>query len=186
VFSIIKSESVAGAASSRSNNCVVTMITGLIILGLIIDLGGAPNGERLGFRVRIWCTEISRPYSISSSTGNNRAHSTGSGSFQMSTRTAFLVGYRSSSRLHSRSKEWSSSQCMLRKCWFRSRPHPSSSAASETESPRRNIAKAVRRVFYRILVFYVLGILITGMIVPSDDPDLLKGRARCSSRCRVP
>lgn len=29
------------------------------------------------------------------------------------------------------------------------------SAASETESPRRNIAKAVRRVFYRILVFYV-------------------------------
>lgn len=29
------------------------------------------------------------------------------------------------------------------------------SAASETESPRRNVAKAVRRVFYRILVFYV-------------------------------
>jgi amino acid transporter len=33
-----------------------------------------------------------------------------------------------------------------------------SSAASETESPRRNIAKAVRRVFYRILVFYVRSI----------------------------
>ena len=29
------------------------------------------------------------------------------------------------------------------------------SAASETESPRRNIAKAVRRVFYRICIFYV-------------------------------
>ena len=29
------------------------------------------------------------------------------------------------------------------------------SAASETESPRRNIAKAVTRVFYRIVVFYV-------------------------------
>jgi amino acid permease len=29
------------------------------------------------------------------------------------------------------------------------------SAASETENPRRNIAKAVRRVFYRIVVFYV-------------------------------
>ncbi len=29
------------------------------------------------------------------------------------------------------------------------------SAASETISPRRNIAKAVSRVFWRILVFYV-------------------------------
>ena len=30
-----------------------------------------------------------------------------------------------------------------------------SSAASETESPFRNIAKAVRRVFSHILIFYV-------------------------------
>ncbi|OBZ74157.1 Arginine permease [Grifola frondosa] len=46
-------------------------------------------------------------------------------------------------------------------------------AASETESPRRNIAKAVRRVFWRILLFYLLGILITGMVVPYNDPNLL-------------
>ncbi|KAG9224168.1 hypothetical protein CCMSSC00406_0006836 [Pleurotus cornucopiae] len=49
------------------------------------------------------------------------------------------------------------------------------SAASETENPRRNIAKAVRRVFYRIILFYVLGILIIGMCVSSDDPALLQG-----------
>lgn len=66
------------------------------------------------------------------------------------------------------------------------------SAASETENPRRNIAKAVRRVFFRILVFYVslyfgwndagpdggcaqiLGIFITGLIVPYNDPNLLQ------------
>jgi amino acid transporter len=30
-------------------------------------------------------------------------------------------------------------------------------------------------VFWRILVFYVLGILITGMLVPYNDPDLLNG-----------
>lgn len=47
-------------------------------------------------------------------------------------------------------------------------------AASETESPRRNIAKAVKRVFWRILIFYVLGVLITGMLVPYNDPNLLK------------
>ena len=49
----------------------------------------------------------------------------------------------------------------------------SCSAASETENPRRNISKAVGRVFWRITIFYVLGILITGMLVPYDDPDLL-------------
>ena len=48
------------------------------------------------------------------------------------------------------------------------------SAASETENPRRNIAKAVRRVFYRIVVFYILGILVTGMIVPYNSPALLQ------------
>ncbi|KAH9851886.1 general amino acid permease 1 [Lenzites betulinus] len=47
-------------------------------------------------------------------------------------------------------------------------------AASETESPRRNIAKAIRRVFWRILLFYMLGVLITGMLVPFNDPDLLQ------------
>ena len=37
------------------------MITGLILVGLIIDLGGAPNHERLGFQVQSpvfhldWC-----------------------------------------------------------------------------------------------------------------------------------
>ncbi|KAJ7281975.1 general amino acid permease 1 [Mycena rebaudengoi] len=46
-------------------------------------------------------------------------------------------------------------------------------AASETESPRRNIAKAVHRVFYRILVFYILGILLIGMLVPYDNAELL-------------
>jgi amino acid transporter len=46
-------------------------------------------------------------------------------------------------------------------------------AASETKHPRRNIAKAVRKVFYRILVFYMLGVLVTGMLVPYDDPQLL-------------
>jgi len=47
-------------------------------------------------------------------------------------------------------------------------------AASETESPRRNITKAIRRVFYRILVFYILAIFVVGLLVPYNDPKLLK------------
>ena len=46
-------------------------------------------------------------------------------------------------------------------------------AAGEAEDPRRNIPKAVKRVFWRILFFYVLGTLAIGVIVPSNDPKLL-------------
>ena len=46
-------------------------------------------------------------------------------------------------------------------------------AAGETENPRINIPKAVRRVFWRILIFYVLAILLVGMCVSSKDPRLL-------------
>ena len=31
--------------------CIVTLITGLILCGLIIDLGGGPDHKRLGFTV---------------------------------------------------------------------------------------------------------------------------------------
>ena len=46
-------------------------------------------------------------------------------------------------------------------------------AAGETENPRRNIPKAVRRVFWRIAIFYVLSIFLVSMCVSSKDPRLL-------------
>jgi amino acid transporter len=48
-------------------------------------------------------------------------------------------------------------------------------AAGEAEDPRRNIPKAVRRVFWRILFFYVLGTLAIGVTVPATDERLLSG-----------
>jgi yeast amino acid transporter len=48
-------------------------------------------------------------------------------------------------------------------------------AAAETENPRRNMRKAVRRVFWRISVFYLLGTFVAGLLVPSDDSELLRG-----------
>jgi yeast amino acid transporter len=35
-------------------------------------------------------------------------------------------------------------------------------AGGEAENPRRNIPKAIRRVFWRILIFYVLAIFLVG------------------------
>jgi len=50
-------------------------------------------------------------------------------------------------------------------------------AAGEAENPRKNIPKAVRRVFWRILFFYVLGSLAIGCLVPYDDDFLLTAQA---------
>lgn len=46
-------------------------------------------------------------------------------------------------------------------------------ASGETENPRRNIPKAIRRVFWRIAIFYVLAIFLVGLCVSSRDPKLL-------------
>jgi amino acid transporter len=46
-------------------------------------------------------------------------------------------------------------------------------AAAETESPRRNIGIAVRRVFTKIVVLYMLSVLMIGLTVPSDHKDLM-------------
>ncbi|MBO7742747.1 amino acid permease [Paenibacillus sp. MWE-103] len=40
-------------------------------------------------------------------------------------------------------------------------------AAGESEDPRRNVPRAIRSVFWRILLFYVLAIFVVGMLIPS-------------------
>ncbi|KAF2686689.1 amino-acid permease inda1 [Lentithecium fluviatile CBS 122367] len=47
-------------------------------------------------------------------------------------------------------------------------------AAGEAENPRKNIPKAVRRVFWRILFFYVLGSFMIGVCISSNDEALTK------------
>ncbi|KAI0413090.1 AAT family amino acid transporter [Xylaria grammica] len=46
-------------------------------------------------------------------------------------------------------------------------------ASGETENPRRNIPKAIRRVFWRIALFYVLAVFLVTLCVSSMDPRLL-------------
>ncbi|KAF1051177.1 MAG: Lysine-specific permease [Stenotrophomonas maltophilia] len=50
-------------------------------------------------------------------------------------------------------------------------------AAGESENPRKNIPIAIRQVFWRILLFYVLAIFVIGMLLPYTDPSLLKNDA---------
>ncbi|CAD6887368.1 unnamed protein product [Tilletia controversa] len=48
-------------------------------------------------------------------------------------------------------------------------------AAAEAKNPRKALPKAINKVWVRILVFYVLGTLAVGVIVPSNNDQLLKG-----------
>ncbi|QSZ37367.1 hypothetical protein DSL72_009465 [Monilinia vaccinii-corymbosi] len=53
-------------------------------------------------------------------------------------------------------------------------------AAAETRNPRRAIPMAARRIFIRILLFYVLTIFMVGLVVPSDNPNLLHSTGTAS------
>lgn len=47
-------------------------------------------------------------------------------------------------------------------------------AAGEADNPSATIPRAVRQIFWRILMFYMLSILVIGLILPYNDPSLLK------------
>ncbi|KAJ6033954.1 uncharacterized protein N7446_007750 [Penicillium canescens] len=45
-------------------------------------------------------------------------------------------------------------------------------AAAETKSPRQAIPMAAKRIFFRILIFYIISIFMVGLVVPSNDSRL--------------
>lgn len=51
----------------------------------------------------------------------------------------------------------------------------------EMEAPRRNIPTATKRYFYRLIVFYILGALGVGIIIPSNHPALLSSGSGASA-----
>ncbi|MEH7116469.1 amino acid permease [Neobacillus vireti] len=46
-------------------------------------------------------------------------------------------------------------------------------AAGESENPEKNIPKAIKQIFWRILLFYVLAIFVIGCLISYKDPNLL-------------
>lgn len=50
----------------------------------------------------------------------------------------------------------------------------------ETPNPRKNIPRAVKQTFWRIAVFYILGVIVLGMAVPSNN-EMLIGATKSST-----
>ncbi|MGY8526793.1 amino acid permease [Paracidovorax citrulli] len=51
-------------------------------------------------------------------------------------------------------------------------------AAGESAEPAKTIPRAVRQVFWRILLFYVLAIAVIGVLIPYTDPSLLQANVQ--------
>ncbi|KAG8678920.1 hypothetical protein FRC09_019416, partial [Ceratobasidium sp. 395] len=116
----------------------VITITGLIILGIVLDLGGGPNHDRIGFRY--W--KNPGPFVQYAGIGGSKGQFLGW--WSVMTQAAFsFIG-----------------------------TEIVAIAAGEAKNPRRNLPKAIRRVYIRILLFYIGGTLIIGLLVPSNHPSL--------------
>ncbi|CAK5267222.1 unnamed protein product [Mycena citricolor] len=118
----------------------LVVITIILVTGLVVDLGGSPSHEVVGFKFWTNPGAVNRA-GLVSDLGADRFFAI----LNVVIQAAF-------------SFQGIETVCI---------------AASEMENPRRNIAKAVKRVFYRIIIFYMLGILMIGMLVAYDNPALL-------------
>ncbi|KAJ7507461.1 amino acid permease [Mycena galericulata] len=116
----------------------VITITGLIILGIVLDLGGGPNHDRIGFRYWKHPGPFVQYDNIEGAKGRFL------GWWAVMTQAAFAyIG-----------------------------TEIVAIAAGEAKNPRRNLPKAIKRVYIRILLFYIGGVIIIGLLVPSTDPGL--------------
>lgn len=55
-------------------------------------------------------------------------------------------------------------------------------AAAETANPRKSLPTAVKQVFWRILLFYIISLLLVGLLVKYDDPKLLSGSGSADAK----
>ncbi|KAG7450864.1 amino acid permease [Guyanagaster necrorhizus] len=116
----------------------VIAIVGLIILGVILDLGGGPNRDRLGFRY--W----KNPGPFVNYQGITGAKGQFLGFWTVLTQAAFsFIG-----------------------------TEVVAISAGEAKNPRQTLPKAIRKVYVRIILFYILGTLVIGLLVPSSDARL--------------
>ncbi|KAI0053279.1 hypothetical protein FA95DRAFT_717788 [Auriscalpium vulgare] len=125
----------------------VITIVGLIILGIVLDLGGGPDHDRLGFR--FW----KHPGPFVQYHGIGGAKGRFLGWWAVMTQAAFsFIG-----------------------------TEIVAIAAGEAKNPRRNLPKAIRRVYIRILLFYIGGVTVIGLLVPSNDPHLDLGHGTAAA-----
>lgn len=131
----------------------VITIVGLILLSLILMCGGGPNGDAIGFRY--W----RNPGPFAQITINK-----GEG----------VIGGRWGQFL----AFWN---VFVQAAFSFIGTEIIGTTLGEAENPRKTVPKAIRRVFYRLLFFYVFGIFFVSVLVPYTEPRLLSGHSDASA-----
>lgn len=108
-------------------------------MGIIIDLGGNPEHDRIGFRY--W----KHPYGPMAFYLLKQVHNK---------HLAIFLGF------------WST---LTNALFAFIGTELIGVTVGEAENPRRNIPIAIRRTFFRILVFYIGGVFVIGLLVPSTN-----------------
>lgn len=153
-----------GEAEFWFSSIKVVTIVGLILLGVILMCGGGPNHDPIGFRY--WIDP--GPFAQLSLGGD--------GAFIPGTWGRFLAFWA----------------CLVQAafCEF---PNLKllmiafigteiiATTLGEAKNPRATVPKAIKRVFWRILVFYIGGIFIISVLVNYDNPLLLNGSGDASA-----
>jgi amino acid transporter len=55
-------------------------------------------------------------------------------------------------------------------------------AAAETANPRKSLPTAIKQVFWRITLFYVVSLTLVGLLVPYNTPNLLNGKSSSDAK----
>jgi len=55
-------------------------------------------------------------------------------------------------------------------------------AAAETENPRKTLPSAIKQVFWRITLFYIVSLTLVGLLVPYDNKQLLSGSSSADAK----
>ncbi|OAL45863.1 dicarboxylic amino acid permease [Pyrenochaeta sp. DS3sAY3a] len=76
--------------------------------------------------------------------------------------------------------------CMVQSCFAYTGTEVVGAAFGETPNPRRNIPRAVRQTLWRICVFYIIGVLVLGMVVPYDNDRLVGATKKKTSAAASP
>ncbi|PWN46136.1 hypothetical protein IE81DRAFT_319518 [Ceraceosorus guamensis] len=136
----------------------VVTVVGLIILMLVLDLGGGPTGEFIGGRY--WRDPGPMAQFLWTRGADGAPEGGISGSWGR-----FLAFW---SVLVSASFAFAGTEIV-------------GICVGEVEAPRKNVPKAIKRVAYRIGLFYVLAVLFVGLCVPYTDDRLLTDSSTASA-----
>lgn len=113
----------------------IIAVVGFIILGIVLNIGGGPDGSYLGGRY--W-------------------HNPG----------AFNNGFKGLCSV------------FVTAAFAFAGTELVGLAAAETSNPRKSLPTAVKQVFWRITLFYIVSLTLVGLLVPYNDPNLLGASSR--------